>query len=265
MIITDVRITTITDKNMKKLILIQNDFSGAGKSTVVRLLRRYLGQHNVEHQFVMLDEEESSIENDAVYINPSPTVVGRIINTIDACPVTIMEVATGLGHMFMKLYERHEMFDMLSEIGVETTVIVPVTNDTQSFDAVTEAAEIYSDNVQYLVAHSCTSAYDEDDGSWDSSYAARVMDMFEAVELRFPSATVEMESAFRNQHTDLSCSLLEDDMTLYGKDYPKWLRRAIGQVETARQYLFGDAFRSLLDTSAEPERKKRGRKAAMGV
>lgn len=248
---------------MKKLILIQNDFSGAGKSTVVRLLRRYLGQHHVEHQFVMLDEEESSIEPDALYINPGPSSLGRIINTIDACPVTIMEVATGLGEMFMKLYERHEMFDMLSEIGVETTVIVPVTNDTESFDAVTVAAEVYSDTVQYLVAHSSTSAYDDDDGSWDSSYAARVMDMFEAVELRFPAATVEMESAFRNQHTDLSCSLLDDEVTAYGKDYPKWLRRAIGQVETARQYLFGDTFRSLLDTSAEPERKKRGRKAAV--
>jgi len=248
---------------MKKLILIQNDFSGAGKSTVVRLLRRYLGQHHVEHQFVMLDEEESSIEPDALYINPGPASVGRIINTIDSCPVTIMEVATGLGEMVMKLYERHEMFNLLSELGVETTVIVPVTNDTESFDAVTVAAEIYSDNVQYLIAHSCTSAYDEDDGSWDSSYAARVMDMFEAVELRFPAATVEMESAFRAQHTDLSCSLLEDDVAGFGKDYPKWLRRAIGQVETARQYLFGDAFRSLLDTTAEPERKKRGRKAAV--
>ncbi len=248
---------------MKKLILIQNDFSGAGKSTVVRLLRRYLGQHHVEHQFVMLDEEESSIEPDAIYINPGPASVGSIINTIDACPITVMEVATGLGEMFMKLYERHEFFNLLSELGVETTVIVPVTNDTESFDAVTEAAEVYSDNVQYLIAHSCTSAYDEDDGAWDSSYAARVMDMFEAVELRFPAATVEMESAFRAQHTDLSCSLLEDEVGSFGKDYPKWLRRAIGQVETARQYLFGDAFRSLLDTSVEPERKKRGRKAAV--
>lgn len=251
------------DKYMKKLILIQNDFSGAGKSTVVRLLRRYLGQHHVEHQFLVLDEEESSIELDARYINPAPSSVAQIVNALDGCPITIMEVATGLGEMFMKLFERHEMYNLLNEIGVETTVMIPVTNDTESFDAVTEAAEIYSDNVQYLIAHSTTSAYDEDDGSWDTSYAARVMDMFEAVELRFPAATVEMEGSFRAEHTDLACSLLDDNGERYGKDYPKWLRRAIGQVETARQYLFGDAFRSLLDTSAEPVRKTRGRKAAV--
>ncbi|MBL9114742.1 MAG: hypothetical protein JNJ83_07010 [Verrucomicrobiaceae bacterium] len=251
---------------MKKLILIQNDFSGAGKSTVVRLLRRYLTQHSVAHQFLVLDEEESSIEPDAAYINPGPTTLKQLVGALDESEITIVEAASGQGEMFMKLYERHQLSDVLHEMGVETTVIVPVSNDTESFDAVTHAAEVYADNVQYLIAHSTTSAYDEDDGSWDSSYAARVMDMFEAVELKIPAATVEMEGMFRAAHTDLACSLLDDDSETFGKDYTKWLRRAIGQVETARQYLFGDAFRSLLDTSKEPAtRGRRNKKAMMEV
>jgi hypothetical protein len=87
-----------------------------------------------------------------------------------------------------------------------------------------------------------------------------------AVELRIPAATVEMESTFRSLHTDLACSLLEEGQeNILGKDHSKWTRRAIGQIETARQYLFGDAFRSLLDTSAEPTRKARGRKAALSL
>ncbi|MDB6137491.1 MAG: hypothetical protein JWO94_563, partial [Verrucomicrobiaceae bacterium] len=147
---------------------------------------------------------------------------------------------------------------------IELTVVLPVNNDPESFDAVTEAAEVYSDNVQYLIAHSTTSAYDEDDGSWDSSYAARVMDMFEAVEVRFPAAGVEMESAFRTHHTDLATALLEGEPELrYGKEFARWLKRSMGQTETARQYLFGDAFRSLADSSKEPS--KRGRKAKVLV
>ena len=246
---------------MKKLILIQNDFSGSGKSTVVRLLRRYLNQHRVEHQFLVLDEEESSIEADARYLNPSQGGAKSVIAALEDCPLTLVEIATGAAESWEKAYEQHEFYHLLTEMGVETTVVVPLTNDAESFNAVIAAAEIYSDNVQYLIAHNTTSAYDDDDSSWDTSYAARVMDMFEAVELRIPAASIDIENALRMQHTTLASSLLDvGNEDSFGKDYSKWLRRAMGQIETARQYVFGDHFRALADTSKEPA--KRGRKTA---
>ena len=246
---------------MKKLILIQNDYSGAGKSTLVRLLRRYLNQHHVSHQYIMLDEEEMSSEPDAHYLNPTQkSVLAPLLAALDESDITLMEAASGMGEMISRVYEQHELYAVFAELGIEVTVVLPVNNDPESFDAVTEAAEVFSDNVQYLIAHSTTSAYDEDDGSWDSSYAARVMDMFEAVEVRFPAAGVEMESAFRAHHTDLATALLESDAEMrYGKEFARWLKRSMGQTEAARQYLFGDAFRSLADCSKEPA--KRGRKA----
>lgn len=246
---------------MKKLILIQNDFSGSGKSTVVRLLRRYLSQHRVAHQFLVLDEEESSIETDARYYNPYQGGAKALMAALDDCPITLVEIASGMGEVWEKAYEQHEFYDLLSEMGVETTVVLPVTNDTESFEAVTQAAEIYSDNVQYLIAHNTTSAYEEDDDNWDSSYAARVMDMFEAVELRIPAATIEMENAFRLHHTSLSEALLESASEEdFGKEFGRWSKRAIGQIETARQYVFGDSFRALTDATKEPA--KRGRKSS---
>ena len=242
---------------MKKLILIQNDFSGAGKSTVVRLLRRYLGQHNVPHRFIVLDEEESSIEPDALYLNPSHSAIAELTAHVDDNAITVVEVATGMGEIFAKLYEQHELYNILPEMEVEITIVLPVTNSPESFDAVTEAAEIFSDNVQYLIAHNTTSAYDDDDGAWDSSYAARVMDMFEAVELRFPEAGAEMENAFRACHTNLPTSLLEAaPETLFGKEYTKWLKRSMGQVEAARQYLFGDNFRPLAEVATATRRPR---------
>lgn len=247
---------------MKKLILIQNDFSGAGKSTVIRLLRRYLNQHHVDHQFLVLDEEESSIETDAHYLNPFQGGSKALVAALDRADITIVEVASGSGEMWMKAYEQHEFYNLLSEMGVEVTIALPVTNEFESFDAVTEAAEVYSDNVQYLIVHSTTSAYEEDEKGWDTSYAARVMDMFEAVELRIPAAGNEMENAFRLLHTDLATALLDADCEdRYGKEFGRWMKRSMGQVETARQYLFGDAFRGLADNSKEPTKRTRKSKA----
>ena len=245
---------------MKKLILIQNDYPGAGKSTLVRLLRRYLNQHRVSHQYIVLDEEEMCSEPDARCINPMETkAVRELTSALEDSDITLVEAASGMGEMVSRMYSQHELYSVFADMGIETTVVLPVNNDAESFDAVTEAAEAYSDNVQYLIAHSTTSAYDDDDGSWDSSHAARVMDMFEAVELRFPAAGVEMETAFRLFHTDLADALLDPEAeAIYGKEFGRWLKRSMGQTETARQYLFGDTFRSLAESSKEPT--KRGRK-----
>lgn len=248
---------------MKKLILIQNDFSGSGKSTVVRLFRRYLHQHRVAHQLVVFDEASSCVEPDALYLNPGQGGSKALLAALADSPLTLVEFASDTAEVWMKDYEQLGLGSKLADMDVEVMVVLPVTNDAESFDAVTEAAEIYSDRVQYLIAHSTTSAYEEDDRTWDTSYAARVMDMFEAVELCFPAAGNDMEGAFRQHHTDLASALLEPEAYgLYGKEFDRWLKRSMGQVETARQYLFGDTFRSLADNTKEPVKRARVRKAA---
>jgi hypothetical protein len=250
---------------MKKLLLITNDYPGAGKSTVIRLLRRYLTTHKVAHQFVVLDECPESIEPEAVFLNPVQSGVDELLQVIDQPGITVMEAASGMGEVFLKMYEQHDLYESFQSLGIDVTVVLPVNNESESFEAVTDAAEVFSDTVQYLIAHSTTSSYLEDSSAWDSSYAARVMDMFEAVELRFPEASIEMEQAFRMHHTYLAPALMEaDPEATYGKDCGKWLRRAIGQIETARQYLFGDHFRSLAEPD-KPSRKPRAKKKEMAV
>jgi hypothetical protein len=245
---------------MKKLIFIQNDYPGAGKSTVVRLLRRYLGNHQVEHRFLFLSEDEECIEPNAEYFDPTQISGDALLNTLDQPGITLLEAGSGAGEYFMKQYERHDYFNKLHDRGIELTVVLPVNNDCESYEAVTESAEIFGDTVQYLIAHNATSAYYEDSSPWDSSYAARLMDMFEAVELRFPEATIEMEQNFRMKHTTLAKAMLEaEPESLYGKDCGRWMKRAIGQVETARQYVFGDHFRALAEPD-KPTRKARGPK-----
>jgi hypothetical protein len=181
---------------------------------------------------------------------------------VEASPLTILDVGTGLGDFFNKFYLSAEMEQTLQATGIALSVVLPVTADRESFDSVTEAAEVFSDNAEYLIAHLVTSCYDEDDKVWDTSYAARVMDMFEAVELHIPEITFHLELSA--ERISLDNALQNDDTEeLLGKEYSKWQRRVMGQVDSARQYLFGDAFRpTMAPKPVKPVRKIRSKLAA---
>jgi len=247
---------------MKKLILIQNDYPGTGKSTLALCFHRYLQQFGVTHQILSLTEEDAPVMNGAIPLDAGTLTPATFFEAVDGSPLTVLEISTGLGEFFNKFYQASEMEQVLFEAGIAVSVVLPVTADRESFDSVIEAAEVYSDTAEYLIAHLVTSCYDEDDKVWDTSYAARVMDMFEAVELHIPEITFQHELSMH--HMSLDDALRQPDAEEHlGKDFTKWHRRVMGQVESARQYVFGDAFRpTIVPKQVKPVRKTRPRQAA---
>lgn len=247
---------------MKKLILIQNDYPGTGKSTLALCFHRYLQQYGVIHQLLSLTEEDSFSQEGTTALDASSLTPRAFLAHVDASPLTILDVSTGLGEFFNKFYQGSEMSQILHEAGVAVSVVLPVTADRESFDSVTEAAEVFSDNAEYLIAHLVTSCYDEDDKVWDTSYAARVMDMFEAVELHIPEITFQVELSTEHMSLDTALQIEDADERL-GKEYTKWHRRVMGQVDSARQYLFGDAFRPTM--TPKPVKSLRKAKARLAA
>lgn len=245
---------------MKRLILIQNDYPSTGKSTLACCFHRYLHQFGVAHQTLRLVDDSFTIDDDGTCLDANKLTPFEFLDHVDASPITILEVGTGLGEFFGKFYQNHELDQVLPEADVALSVVLPVTSESDSFDSVIEAAETYSDNAEYLIAHLITSSYEDDDKVWDSSYAARVMDMFEAIELHVPEIGFQTELELRAQHTDLATALNDADAEdNYGKDFGRWLRRAMGQVESARQFLFGDAFKPTTMPKAFKQPARRGR------
>jgi hypothetical protein len=247
---------------MKKLILIQNDYPGTGKSTLALCFHRYLQQYGVSHQLLSLTEEDTPAPAGSIPLDASTLTPNKFFAHVDASPLTILDVGTGLGEFFNKFYLGTEMDQTLQAAGIALSVVLPVTADRESFDSVTEAAEVFSDNAEYLIAHLVTSCYDEDDKVWDTSYAARVMDMFEAVELHIPEITFHLELSTERMSLDNALQNGDAEERL-GKEYTKWQRRVMGQVDSARQYLFGEAFRpTMAPKPVKPVRKIRSKLAA---
>lgn len=246
---------------MKKLILLLNDYPSTGKSTLARCFSQYLGRFGAPHQLKTLVEETES-DDDEHLLDATRLTPRTFLEVLEESPVTILEVATGQAEFFGKFYANHGLETLLEEADISLSVVLPVTSETESFDSVIEAAEVYSDHAEYLIAHLVTSSYEDDDKVWDRSYAARVMDMFEAVELHIPEVGFQIEHELHAKHLELTDVLQDEGLqAALGKDYTKWHDRVLGQVESARQYLFGEAFRPTLKPRL-PERKTRARARA---
>ena len=247
---------------MKRLILIQNDFPGAGKTTLAECLHHYLQNYRVSHHRTAI-VEASDPRRQVSQLEAGSMKLPHLITELDRSDLVIAEVETGFGEFFGNFYKRHELDLLLPELGFELSVLIPVTSDRESFDGVTFAAETYSDSAQYLVVHTPTSSfYDEDERAWDRSYAARIMDMFEAADLDMPACPESLEVKLCHHHTELPEAVnreivdtaLRDEMT-------KWFRRVASQLDTARTYVFGDTFRPAIAITPPPAAKRRGRPA----
>ena len=246
---------------MHKLILIQNDYPATGKSTLARCCSRYLRQHGAAHQRLALVEEAAEGQADAV-LEAASLSRQALLGLLTQSPVTVLEVATGLGEFFVKFYQNHGLAGDFDRIGVQLTVMLPVTSESDSFDAVLEAAEVFSDRAEYAIAHLVTSSYEDDDKVWDSSYAARVMDMFETVELCIPEVGAHLDQTLQACHVGLNEALLDPALTeRLGREYGKWLARVLGQIDGARQHLFGDAFQPTVAAPAAGKVRARARAA----
>lgn len=228
---------------MKKLILLLNDYPSTGKSTLAHCLSRYLDQFGAPHQKVQLVEDADSSGDEHV-LDGSSISKYRVLDLLEESPITLLEVATGMGEFYCNFHRNHGLDQALAEIGASLSVVLPVTSEADSFDSVIEAVETFSDHADYTIAHLVTSCYEEDDRAWDRSYAARVMDMYDAVELHIPEVGFQVEHELRERHLSLT-EAIQDSQTAetLGKDYNKWQMRVTGQIDSARSYLFGEAFR----------------------
>ncbi len=247
---------------MKRLILIQNDAPGTGKSTLTRCFERYLRRHGASHQTITLVSEEDPLASHPTLEADSLTGAA-FLEFLDQAAISIVEVESGLANFFASFYQAHDLENVLAETGCQLSVVLPVSSEPDTFDSVIRAAETYSDSAEYTIAHLVTGAYDDDDSAWDRSYAARVMDLFEAVELHIPEIGFQLEMELRSHHAELADALTEPDADeIFGRDFAQWMIRVMSQVESARRYLFGDAF---IPTAAprplKPAKKARRSKA----
>jgi hypothetical protein len=246
-------------KPMKRLILIQNDVAGTGKSTLTGSITAFLASRNVPHQAALLLDEDNPMAEMAVF-SAQRMQVDTFIDWVSQQPISILEIDTGLAEFFGHFYEEYDLGTRLAEAGISLGVVIPIGAETESYQAVLHAAEVYADQVEYTVAHLANSSYEDTARAWDRSQAARMMDLLDSVELYLPEIGFQLEMELRSHHMDIQEALAEPDAAeILGSDYARWQHRTMEQIETVRHYLFGDSVQIPLQLRKKTATRKAAR------
>jgi hypothetical protein len=252
---------------MKRLILIQNDFAGSGKTTLMRALQRYLDRHQAPHLALCLTEVEGNDEDGVHRLPVDALYQNGLAPYLQAVDLVLLEVESGLAEAVSEYFDHSNVLASLGQDGLEILIAMPVTSDEESFDGVLAAARTYGDQVQYAVFHMATgSEYDEDEAVWENSKAARMMDLLDGVDVIVPAPSSELEAEIHTIDLDLSDALAHEwtQMPLQAL-LQNWLVKLSAQLDPARRLLFGDAFRAVIavnDRLPAHQKSARGKKAA---
>lgn len=252
---------------MKRLILIQNDFAGSGKTTLMRAIQRYLDRHQVPHLALCLTEVDGHDEDGVQRLPVDSLYQNGLAPYLQAVDLVLLEVESGLAEAVSEYFDHSGVLNSLGQDGLEILVALPVTGDEESFDGVLSAARTYGDQVQYAVFHMATgSEYDEDEAVWENSKAARMMDLLDGVDVTVPAPSAELEAEIHTIDLDLSDALAHEwtEMPLQAL-LQNWLIKLSAQFDPARRLLFGDTFRAAIAVNDRmPARQKsaRGKKTS---
>jgi hypothetical protein len=247
---------------MKRLILIQNDVAGTGKSTLAACLKRYLASHQALFHSARLVEEIEDLADDvclqADFLTPE-----NLLEFIDLAPVTILEIETEMAEFFSRFYDAHQLGQQFARHGIALHVVLPVTAEPDTFRAVTAAADIYADSAEYTIAHLVTGSYDEASETWDRSRAARVMDTLDSLEIFLPEIGFQLEMELRAHHTEINDMICEPAAgEIVGPQFDRWMRRTLNQIDGVRSFLFGDAVRVVAPSKTRTKTVQSQRAAA---
>lgn len=224
---------------MKKLILIQNDSRKSGKSTVAAAIADMLDRRSVGYSLVHTDENRIDDPN---FFDLEDFEMSHIIGLVDQEAVTIIDVATGTAEALADVFSEFELEDLLAELDVEITVVIPVVDSDESLDETIRIGETFADGADYVVAKTGSKSNRLSEEDWANSYAAKAMGYLGAIEVVIPSASPALDATLR-EHEITMADAATDPSQL--PDFAKteigdWFEKCFNNMAIAHDYLLGE-------------------------
>jgi len=139
----------------KRLDLVLNGKGGVGKSFFAVNFVQFLKDKRIKHAVIDTDNENSTLKRfhpEAIYIDLSqPAALDRIIFELEANPLVVVDCRAASTDLFLRYFTKINIFEVLKELNVSLTVILPINHDPDSVRQVQLLIEQFGDKANYVV------------------------------------------------------------------------------------------------------------------
>lgn len=225
---------------MKKLLVVLNDLEGSGKSTLAFTLSHFLHENEVSHTLVLSDESDIEAGLGGEYWDIEDEIeMSQLIRALDRSDAVVVDVASGAARNWGEFCESEELENVLSEMDVEMTLIIPEHLSERCHEEIVDLAEIFSDQADYVIAHLPLEARGSKEEKWKGGYAAKAVNYLGALEISLPGIPSDLETALESSGLSLPQALgnMQNLPRFLEVQVSEWREQAGLACQRASEYL----------------------------
>ena len=193
---------------MKKLVVVANDLETSGKSTVARAIARHLGDQEIQYSFVTSDEQDVDDFFEGDYWDLNEEIeLSELIHALDRNEAVILDVQSGMARVWADFCEEQELDILLSEMDVEMSLVIPTNASERSNEEVADLAQMFSDQADYVIAHTSMEAQGSREIAWKGSEAAKAVKYLGAMEINVPEVDSDLATALESSELELGSAI----------------------------------------------------------
>lgn len=235
---------------MKKLLVVLNDLEGSGKSTLAFTLSHFLKENEISHSLILGDESDIEAGLGSEYWDIEDEIeMSQLIRALDRSDAVVVDVASGAARNWGEFCESEELDNVLSEMDVEMTLIIPEHLSERCHEEIVDLAEIFSDQADYVIAHLPLEARGSKEEKWKGGYAAKAVNYLGALEISLPGISADLATALESAGQTLPQALgnMENLPRFLEVQVSEWREQAALACQRAGDYLIPERIDGLVN------------------
>lgn len=190
---------------MKKLIVVSNNVEGTGKSTCARAIYHLVQAHGFRTALIESDPHAPRSEEGHYLDMGDQPEVSEIVDILDSTEAVVMDLTSGAFDDFSEFFSRQDVEDVMMELEVQITFVVPTVEDVKTLDSVLSIAETFGEAGEFVTIASPVGY--EEFMAWEGSAAQKAMAHLNAIEVVMPELQEGILEEIESRGLDLASAL----------------------------------------------------------